>query len=123
MVSGALVQRIDAFIERMGEPYKKVEDVPGSEVEGIHDRYVSIVLKLDDEERIAVLDLLEKSYQANDVEVRLVVGHEDIGAMGLEFFETVNFDLAPRGANDGAGPSPGDGAVGGPLPGNGKQHR
>ncbi len=65
MVSEALVQRIDAFIERMGEPYKKVEDVPGSEVEGIHDRYVLIVLKLDDEERIAVLDLLEKSYQAN----------------------------------------------------------
>ncbi len=65
MVSQALMERINALIERMGEPYKKGQDVPCNAVEGIHDRYVLRVLRLDDEVRSAVLDLLEKSHQEN----------------------------------------------------------
>jgi hypothetical protein len=65
MPSGQLKKRLDEFIDKIGEPYKKVEDVPDEDIESIYERYVLPVMGLDESSRLKVLKVLEESRKLN----------------------------------------------------------
>ncbi len=65
MVSNALKQKIDDFINMVNEPYVKVESVSYEEIDKVYNKYVKKIFELSEETRFNVLETIEKSYKAN----------------------------------------------------------
>ena len=65
MVSNELKQKIDSFIEIVGEPYEIVEDARPEHVDYIYENYVARILNLEEQKRERVLNIMVSSWVSN----------------------------------------------------------
>ena len=65
MISEELRQKIDGFIEMVGEHYEIVEDVKPEHVDYIYEKYVTKVLNLDEQKKERVLNKMKSSWVSN----------------------------------------------------------